>query len=105
MRRIRLWTTIAVIASFTAICFSAVLIGLDAKAVKDGIDVANVIQYWFGFYKFLTKYKIISAQLAFACVEFLLCFAFIITYFVVLILATKHTRRQRRQPTLRPPLR
>jgi len=80
MRRTRLWATIAFIATIVAACFSIILIGLDAKAVKNGVDVANLIESLGGSYYLFPKYKVLAAELAFACAEFLLCIIFIIIY-------------------------
>jgi hypothetical protein len=100
MRNTRLWATIAFIATIIATCFSIIIIGLDAKAVKDGVDIGNLYETFFGSYYFFPKYRILAAQLALACVEFLLCIIFIIIYIAVLVSSPKGGRPQ--QPPLRP---
>ena len=88
MRRLRLWATIAFIATIVAACFAIILLALDAKAVQNGT---------FSGYLFYNKSKILAAQLAFALIEFLLCLAFIGIYIGVLLLAP----RRLGQPHLR----
>lgn len=103
MPSVRQGATIALIATIIAICFSSVLIGLDAKAVRDGVRVANAVKDAIGIYYFLPKFKILAAQLALACASFLLCLAFIIMYIVVA--AISGIAKDRQQPPIRPPLR
>lgn len=87
MRRTRLWATIALIATIIAACFSAIIIGLDAKAVSDGRKFQDA------YGSFYVKSKILAAQLAFSIAEFLLCMVFIIIYIVVALLASSRLRR------------
>jgi hypothetical protein len=103
MRRTKLWATIAFIATIVAACFSVILIGLDAKAVHDGVTLGNLIQLLLGYYYFAPKYRILAAELAFACAEFILCLIFIIIYLAVLISSPRG--RGRPQMPIRPPLR
>jgi len=101
MRNTRQSATIAFIATIVAACFSIILIGLDAKAVKDGVDIGNLYKFYYGTYYLYPKFRILAAQLAFACVEFLLCVTFIIIYIFVLISSSKGRRPQ--QAPIRPP--
>ncbi len=101
MLNTRLSATIAFIATIVATCFSIILIGLDAKAVNDGVKIGNLYKAYFGTYYLYPKYRILAAQLAFACVEFLLCVIFIIIYIFVLVSSPKGRRPQ--QAPIRPP--
>lgn len=89
MRQTRQWATTALLATILALCFSIVLIGLDAKAVKDGRDLSDITEALTGSSYFDPKFRILAAQLAFACFIFLLCLAFIILYFIVLLIPSK----------------
>ncbi len=80
MRNKPRWALIAFCLTILVASFAAILIGLDAKAVKDGTDIAKIIETLTGSYDSLAKYRVLAAQLAFACVEFILCVAFIILY-------------------------
>lgn len=84
--RPRLWSTIAFIASIIAACFMIILIGLDAKAVQDGRDLKDI------FGEFSSKFRVLAAQLAFACVVFVLLLVFIIIYIIVLLRKPKVRR-------------
>ncbi|CAF2967868.1 unnamed protein product [Rotaria sp. Silwood2] len=70
-RHTRFWATVTLFATVIAICFSAILIGLDAKAVQDGND---------RFSSFPRKSKILAAQLAIAVAQLVLCVIFIVFY-------------------------
>ncbi|UJR16100.1 hypothetical protein I4U23_003012 [Adineta vaga] len=84
MPSVRLWAQIALITTIIAACFAVILIGLDAKAVQDGKEYLPSL---------FEKPKILSAQLAFACIELVLCLAFIIVYIIVHVSARRHLRR------------
>jgi DMSO reductase anchor subunit len=103
VRRIRRWAAIAFIATLVAACFSIILIGLDAKAVQDGHDLSNINQIVHGSSYFQPKFRILSAQLAFACLVFLFCLVFITLYIIVFITTPKIRRPY--QPGVLPPLR
>lgn len=90
MPAVRLWARIALIATIVAACFAVILIGLDAKAVKDGRDLNNALETAFG--TTVEKPKIISAQLAFACLEFVLCLVFVGIFIAVSVLASRKMR-------------
>ncbi|CAF1107235.1 unnamed protein product [Adineta steineri] len=83
MPHVRLWATIAFIASIIAVCFGIILIGLDSKAIQDGRAYNSLP----------VKTQILCAQLAFAIVELLLCFVYIGIYIMVVILAPSRIRR------------
>ena len=84
MPNVRLWAKIAFIATIIAAGFAVILIGLDAKAVQDGRGtLASLFE----------KPKILSAQLAFACVEFVLCLIFITVYLIVQAEVRRHVRQ------------
>ena len=87
MPRIRLWATVALIATVVAACFAVIIIGLDSKAIKDARDIFSPLP---------DKTNIIIAQLSFAIVELLLCFAFIGIYIAVQALAPNRLRRAQR---------
>ncbi len=86
MRRTRLWATYGFFAAIIAACFSIILLGLDAKAVKDGNNFAALTG------TFVPKYRVLAAQLAFACFELLLCCLFIIIYVIVLMSVPRNLR-------------
>ncbi|CAF1018520.1 unnamed protein product [Adineta ricciae] len=87
MPNVRLWAKIAFIATIVAVCFTIILIGLDAKAVQDGRGALP---------SSFEKPKILSAQLAFACIEFVLCLIFITIYLIVQAAVGRHVRRMPR---------
>ncbi len=101
MSRARQWATFAFIADIVATGFSVILIGLDAKAVKYGNDVSNRYELYTGSSYFPPKYRILAAQLALACIVFLLCILFIILFIIVLIIAPNG--RRPRKYSVRPP--
>lgn len=84
---IRLWSTLAVIATIIAACFCGIIIGLDAKAVQDGRD---------RFGSLPRKSQVLAAQLAFAIVEMILCIVFIVIYIFVAIVVHYRLRRLHR---------
>ena len=87
-QRLRLWATIACIATIIASGFGIILLALDAKAVQDGTAFGHLVH---------AKAQILAAQLAFALMALLLCLAFIAIYIAVRSLAS----RPLRQPHLR----
>ncbi|CAF3287747.1 unnamed protein product [Rotaria socialis] len=72
--RTHLWATVALLGTFAAAGFSIVIIGLDAKAVKDANDRFGTLP---------KKVEVLAAQLAFACLELVLCGLFIGIYILV----------------------
>ncbi len=92
VRRIRRWATMAFLATFLAAAFAIILIGLDAKAVEDGRDLSTINQILTGSSYFQPKYRILAAQLAFACLVFLFCLLFIVLYIIVFITIPKVRR-------------
>ena len=72
--RTHLWAIISFVLTIVAWSFSAILIGLDAKAVKDGKQSTTNLT---------DKAKILAAQLAFACLVNVLCLLFIIIYIII----------------------
>ena len=101
-RHIRRWATTAFVATLLAAACAIILIGLDAKAVQDGRDLSTVHQILTGSSYFQPKYRILAAQLAFACLIFLFCVVFIILYIVVFI-STPRIKRPN-QPGIRRPI-
>src|SRR5689334_2936702 len=72
-----LWIIIALIGTVIAAGFAVILIGLDAKAARDANNRSITST---------NKAKILAAQLAFACFEFILCAAFIGASIIALLL-------------------
>jgi hypothetical protein len=101
MSRASQWATFAFIADIVAACFSIILLGLDAKSVQDGNDISNLFTLYYGSSYFPPKYRILAAQLALACIVFVLCILFIILFIIVLKIAPNGRRQQ--QYNVRPP--
>ncbi|CAF2073495.1 unnamed protein product [Rotaria magnacalcarata] len=80
----RLWATMALLGTFTAAGFSIVIIGLDARAVRDANDRFGMLP---------KKVEVLAAQLAFACLELVLCGVFIGIYILVHIYVQFRFRR------------
>lgn len=85
---------ITFITTVLAACFSIVIVGLDAKAVRDGIEKGDNHTSPSPEYEYGTKYGVLGTQLGFACASFLVCCAFIIMYIFVLIILQRLRRQQ-----------
>lgn len=93
MRSMRQWATIALITTIIAFCFTVVLIGLVAKTINDWLNY-YIFNFDRVFYKINDRFQIRAAQLAFACVELILCIAFIILYTIVFVRISNNRSQQ-----------